>query len=461
MWLGHAGEQRILGERSKSVADLPRTRSFGARRHGTSRRRIFLPYGGDRARLSVHRLPGNAALTDRITYTLAVMNDAAAPYAARELRGRSSSRAAGRTILERAGLTICNVRRPKSNAGLVKCLERHGGQGAISRRASRRRKLQASRRSLSRLGEGRRRLAVSARIAGRYHLYVSLACPWACRTVIVRKLKGLEDAIGMTVVDPIRDERGWRFTSSEPDPHQRLGLLERSLFCHRSRISRARDRAGALGQRAQAHRQQLRRRHHAHVRKRVRRVRHQSTARSLPARAARGDRRAQRSPIRNVQQRRLSRRVCDRAGALRTRRLSASSRRSTRWKRGSHDQRYLFGAQPLETDWRFFVTLVRFDPVYYGHFKCNLRRIVDYPNLYGYLARSLPDRRRRRNGELRPHQAALLHDARRHQSDPDRPDRPADRPDRAARPGAPLASLHQQRPKKALRAALTIEHMFD
>src|SRR5437773_2610112 len=47
--------------------------------------------------------------------------------------------------------------------------------------------------------------------AARYHLYVSLACPWASRTVIFRKLKGLEDAIGMTVVDPIRDERGWAF----------------------------------------------------------------------------------------------------------------------------------------------------------------------------------------------------------------------------------------------------------
>ncbi len=47
--------------------------------------------------------------------------------------------------------------------------------------------------------------------------------------------------------------------------------------------------------------------------------------------------------------------------------------------------RYLFGATPVETDWRFFVTLVRFDPVYHGHFKCNLRRIKDYPHLYGYL----------------------------------------------------------------------------
>src|SRR5665213_1100058 len=50
--------------------------------------------------------------------------------------------------------------------------------------------------------------------SGRYHLYVSLACPWAHRAIIVRRLKGLEDAIGMTVVDPIRDERGWTFTET-------------------------------------------------------------------------------------------------------------------------------------------------------------------------------------------------------------------------------------------------------
>src|SRR5437868_14549343 len=59
--------------------------------------------------------------------------------------------------------------------------------------------------------------------AGRYHLYVSLACPWASRTVIFRKLKGLEDAIGMTVVDPIRDERGWAFRDPE---RSRLGALK-------------------------------------------------------------------------------------------------------------------------------------------------------------------------------------------------------------------------------------------
>ncbi len=52
---------------------------------------------------------------------------------------------------------------------------------------------------------------------GRYHLYVCYACPWAHRSIIVRRLLGLEDVLGMTAVDPIRDERGWRFTL-EPDP---------------------------------------------------------------------------------------------------------------------------------------------------------------------------------------------------------------------------------------------------
>src|ERR1700730_1121216 len=48
-------------------------------------------------------------------------------------------------------------------------------------------------------------------VAGRYHLYVSLACPWASRTLIVRNLKGLQDAIGLTIVDPVRDDNGWAF----------------------------------------------------------------------------------------------------------------------------------------------------------------------------------------------------------------------------------------------------------
>src|SRR6266481_2296231 len=65
-----------------------------------------------------------------------------------------------------------------------------------------------------------------AAAADRYHLYVSLACPWASRTVIFRKLKGLEEAIGMTIVDPIRDEKGWAFGDPERTRPGSLGNLD-------------------------------------------------------------------------------------------------------------------------------------------------------------------------------------------------------------------------------------------
>ena len=103
---------------------------------------------------------------------------------------------------------------------------------------------------------------------GRYHLYVSLACPWAHRTIILRKLKGLEEAIGMTVVDPVRDERGWAFRDGpghSRGSRQRLSILERSLPCDRSQLPRTRHRSRPVGQADKAHREQLRRRPPAHV----------------------------------------------------------------------------------------------------------------------------------------------------------------------------------------------------
>ena len=125
-------------------------------------------------------------------------------------------------------------------------------------------------------------------------------------------------------------------------------------------------------------------------------------------------------------------------------------------------QRYLLGARPVETDWRFFVTLVRFDPVYYGHFKCNLRRIVDYPNLVRLPARPLPNRRRRRDRGLRSDQAPLLHHARRDQPDADRADRPAHGSHAAPRPRpSELKPRPEREPPKTARQALDIEHMFD
>ncbi len=74
---------------------------------------------------------------------------------------------------------------------------------------------------------------------GRYHLYVSLACPWASRTVIVRHLQGLENVIGMTVVDPVRDERGWAFRDGpgySHDPVNNFSSLAEAYRAHRSGI---------------------------------------------------------------------------------------------------------------------------------------------------------------------------------------------------------------------------------
>jgi glutathionyl-hydroquinone reductase len=221
-------------------------------------------------------------------------------------------------------------------------------------------------------------------LSGRYHLYVSLACPWACRTIIVRKLKGLEDAIGMTIVDPIRDERGWRFTSAQPDPLNGWRFLSEAYtatdpaYAGRVTVPVLWDKRSA-------------------------RIVSNSDDDIMRMFESEFDAFAE-NPKLDLYPRELRAEIDDcnaflydtfndgvyRAGFATTQ--TAYERAAyrvfetlDRMEERLAGRRYLFGAKPLETDWRFFVTLIRFDPVYYGHFKCNLRRIVDYPNLYGYL----------------------------------------------------------------------------
>jgi putative glutathione S-transferase len=222
--------------------------------------------------------------------------------------------------------------------------------------------------------------------AGRYHLYVSLACPWAHRTVIVRKLKGLENVVGMTVVDPIRDEQGWAFrdgdgysrdpingfaflseayTLSDPAFHGRVTVpvlwdtkTHRIVNNSEDDIMRMFEIEFAslspndLDLYPQEHRaeiDELNQLIYETVNNGVYRA--GFATRQRPYEAA-------------------ARKVFETLDLL-------EARLATR--------RYLFGPAPLETDWRLFVTLIRFDPVYVGHFKCNLRQIAQYPNLFGYL----------------------------------------------------------------------------
>lgn len=221
---------------------------------------------------------------------------------------------------------------------------------------------------------------------GRYHLYVSWACPWAHRTIIVRRLKKLEPVIGMTVVDPIRDERGWAFRegpghSLDPingfqflreaykatDP-QYIGRVTVPVLWDRvtkrivtnsdddlmrmfnSEFNRFTDSPLDLypdGLRLEI--DELNTFIYENVNDGVYRAGF-ATSQSVYERAVR-------------------------------RLFDALDQLEDRLAR----QRYLFGPEFVETDWRLFVTLIRFDAVYHGHFKCNIRRIIDYPHLFGYL----------------------------------------------------------------------------
>jgi putative glutathione S-transferase len=222
--------------------------------------------------------------------------------------------------------------------------------------------------------------------AGRYHLYVSWACPWAHRTIIVRQLKRLEGVIGMTVVDPIRDERGWAFRSGPGhslDPVNGFQFLREAYRAtdpsYRGRIT-VPVLWDTVTERIVSNSDDdlIRMFNFAFNRFTTSQINlcpddlrddidklnafiyeHVNNGVYLAGFAT-----SQQAYERAV------RRLFDALDGL-------EARLSTR--------RYLFGSRIVETDWRLFVTLVRFDAVYHGHFKCNIKRIADYPNLFGYL----------------------------------------------------------------------------
>ena len=221
---------------------------------------------------------------------------------------------------------------------------------------------------------------------GRYHLYVSWACPWAHRTIIVRKLKRLENVVGMTVVDPIRDDQGWAFRNGSghtedsingfrflreayiaTDPHFESRVTVPVLWDTKTGtiISNSDDdimrmfnqsfnqlTENQLDLYPLALRQEIDELNdfiYEHINNGVYRAGFAT-----------------------------SQKAYEQAVKLVFSALDKMEKRLS-------IQRYLFGQRIVETDWRLFVTLVRFDTVYHGHFKCNIRRLVDYPNLFAYL----------------------------------------------------------------------------
>ena len=219
--------------------------------------------------------------------------------------------------------------------------------------------------------------------SGRYHLYVSLACPWASRTLIFRKLKGLEEAIGLTIVDPIRDEKGWAFRP-DPDPVNGFEYLSQAYAAtdpnYKERVTVPVFWDKETQRIVNNCEDDICRMFNDVFNEFARRKDVDLFPKEIEA-----------------EQRKLADFIYDninngvyKAGfATRQRPYEISCRRlfealdemETRLSRN----RYLFGNKIVEADWRLFCTLVRFDVVYYIHFKCSLHRIIDYPNLQGYL----------------------------------------------------------------------------
>ncbi len=217
---------------------------------------------------------------------------------------------------------------------------------------------------------------------GRYHLYVSLACPWAHRTLIFRALKGLERMIGVTVVEPMMLQNGWELTAGS-------GPVEGAEFVWQIYTAA---NAGYTGRVTVPVLWDNRRR--TIVSNESSEIIRMFNTAFDGLGAAPGDYYPAdlRTDIDTVNERIYA---TVNNGVYRAGFATAQNAyddavtdlfETLDWLDGHlATNRYLMGDRISEADWRLFTTLYRFDPVYVGHFKCNIRRIADYPNLSGYL----------------------------------------------------------------------------
>ena len=218
---------------------------------------------------------------------------------------------------------------------------------------------------------------------GRYHLYVALACPWSHRAVIVRKLKGLEDAIAVSYLHPYRDDRGWAFDGSDfvDDLHGWEFLssaYEASDPTYAARVS-----VPVLWDRETG---QIVSNESADIVRMFGSAWDEWGDASVDLYP-----RALRTEIDSLNEwvyRHVNNAVYMAGFAESQRAYERAYRRvfdalpELESRLGS--SRYLLGDSLTEVDWRLWVTLVRFDSVYHTHFRCNGARIVDYPALWAY-----------------------------------------------------------------------------
>ena len=222
---------------------------------------------------------------------------------------------------------------------------------------------------------------------GRYHLYVSLACPWAHRTLITRKLKRLEEVVGVTVVDPVRtDAEGWAFRDGpghSRDPVNGFRFL-REAYDATQTDYRGRWTVPVLWDKE---RETIVSNESAEIIRMLNSAFDAFGDDSLDFYPE--ELRDEIDAINEVVYATVNNGVY-RAGFARTQEAYEEAFRALFNTLDDldgrlDDQRFLVGDRLTEADWRLFTTLIRFDAVYYSHFKCNRRRIGDYPNLSGYV----------------------------------------------------------------------------
>ena len=221
---------------------------------------------------------------------------------------------------------------------------------------------------------------------GRYHLYISHACPWAHRTAIFRKLKGLEDAISLSVVAHFMGEEGWTFdrgAGSTGDPVNGAARLYevylRADPKYSGRVSVPvlwdKERSTVVNNESSEIIRMLNSAFAAFTDNRT----------DYYPEALRGDIDAINGKVYAA----VNNGVYRTGFATRQEAYEEAFRKLfdmlDELEERLARQRYLVGEAITEADWRLFATLVRFDAVYVGHFKCNWRRIADYPNLSNYL----------------------------------------------------------------------------
>ncbi|MDP4529473.1 glutathione S-transferase family protein [Alkalimonas delamerensis] len=221
--------------------------------------------------------------------------------------------------------------------------------------------------------------------ASRYHLYVSLACPWAHRTLILRQLKSLQSLIPVTVVSPIMLEHGWEFDGDGGDREPLYNLN----YMHQLYTKAKADYSGRVTVPVLWDRlvQRLVNNESADILRIFNRAFNHQTGNRLdfyPAELRDSIDEVNAWVYRDINNGVYKAGFATSQDAYQEA-FEALFKALDKAEQLLTDQRFLTGDYLTEADWRLFTTLIRFDAVYVGHFKCNLRRIADYPALSHYL----------------------------------------------------------------------------